>query len=252
MTSFSDHFSACAGSYAAFRPKYPPELIRHLAELAPRRELAWDCGTGNGQAAVLLAEHFTRVHATDASRDQLAHAVPHARVTYRVGLESDSGLAAGSADLITVAQALHWFDLARFYAEVRRVLVKDGLLAVWCYERAQVESDIDPLFDWFYTERVGRYWPPERSHVEVDYRDLEFPFEEMDAGSWSMAARLDRQQLLGYIGTWSAVKECRAQEGIDPLVELGAALAERWPDASEPREVRWPIALRVGRHRSSK
>jgi SAM-dependent methyltransferase len=247
VTSFSDHFSACAGSYAAFRPKYPPGLIRHLAGLAPRRELAWDCGTGNGQAAVLLAEHFVRVQATDASQDQLAHAVAHPRVSYRVALESDSGLADHAADLVTVAQALHWFDLERFYAEARRVLVTDGLLAVWCYERAQLDPEIDRTFDWFYSERVGRYWPPARRHVEAGYRDLEFPFAELDAGSWSMESRLDRQQLLGYIGTWSAVKECRAQEGVDPLVELEALLAERWPDAHEPREIRWPISLRVGR-----
>jgi SAM-dependent methyltransferase len=248
MTSFSDHFSAVAGSYATFRPKYPPELIRHLAELAPGRELAWDCGTGNGQAAVLLAEHFEHVQATDASGDQIAHAVPHARVTYRVALADDSGLAPRSTDLVTVAQAVHWFDLGRFYAEVRRVLVPGGLLGVWCYDRAQLDPDIGPLFDWFYSERVGRWWPAERGHVETGYRDLEFPFDEIDAGAWWIVAQLDRGQLLGYVGTWSAVKECRKHEGVDPLVQLEAALAERWPDPTSRREIRWPIAVRVGRN----
>ena len=249
LTSFSDHFSGCAGSYAAFRPKYPPDLLRFLAERSPRRELAWDCGSGNGQAAVLLAEHFARVQATDASREQLSHAVEHPRVTYRVGLEDDSGLPERSADLVTVAQALHWFDLTRFYAEVRRVLVPGGLVAVWCYGHAQLDDALGALFDRFYLRRVGPYWPPERRHVESGYCDLDFPFDELDAGSWAMQARLDRRQLLGYIGTWSGVKECRAREGVDPLLELETELAELWPDRGETLPVRWPIALRVGRVR---
>jgi SAM-dependent methyltransferase len=247
MTTFSDHFSSCAGAYAAFRPAYPAALIDHLAGLAPGRELAWDCGTGSGQAAVLLAERFARVVATDASAEQIRHAAPHPRVTYRVGLEDGSSLDDGTADLVTVAQALHWFVRPRFYGEVHRVLRPGGVLAAWTYGMLEVSPAVDAIVARFYADRVGRYWPPERRHVETGYRDLEFPFPELEPGSWSTETRLTRPQVLGYVGTWSAVKECRAQEGVDPVTELERELTRAWSDSGEPRTARWPIALRVGR-----
>lgn len=217
--------------------------------LSPGRDAAWDCATGNGQAARLLAKHFGHVLATDASREQLARAVPDARVVYREALADDSGAAAASLDLITVAQALHWFDLDRFYREARRVLKSNGILAVWCYGAARVSPAIDRVLDWFYNERVGRHWPEERRHVEAGYRDLPFPFEEIDIGAWSMTAALDRRALIGYVGTWSAVGRARAAERKDPLADLTAALASPWPDAAqeETRTVTWPLSIRVGR-----
>ena len=134
--SFKDYFSDAAASYATFRPRYPAALFDFVATLPIRRGTVWDCATGNGQAAIPLAEHFDRVIATDASADQIAHAEPHPRVSYRVALADASGLeVASSVDLVTVAQALHWFPLDRFFGEVRRVLVPDGVLAVWCYTR---------------------------------------------------------------------------------------------------------------------
>jgi SAM-dependent methyltransferase len=251
MKPFADHFSGHAAQYAAHRPSYPPELVAAVASLVPAHDLAWDCGTGNGQAAVLLAAHFTQVIATDASREQLAQAPAHPRIAYRVALQDDSGAAPASVDLVTVAQALHWFDLRRFYGEANRVLKADGVLAVWCYDLPRVAPDIDPVVTWFYSQRIGRFWPPERRHVEAGYRDLEFPFEEMPSEVWPMTAWLTRQEFLGYVGTWSAVVKARLEEGADPLVELGPALAAVWPRPDERRQVTWPIRLRAGRRRAT-
>jgi len=250
VPSFADHFSGVAASYAAFRPSYPKGLIEHLAGLAPARHLAWDCGTGNGQAAVLLADHFSRVVATDASGGQIAHALPHPGVGYHVALEDDSGLEDASADIVTVAQALHWLDLGRFYREVHRVMKPRGIFAAWTYAGVRLPRGLGRIVDGFYSERVGRYWRPERRHVETGYSEMEFPFEELPPGEWSIAARIDRAALLGYVGTWSAVKECRAREGIDPIVELEASLLPLWPDAREQVEATWPLAVRIGRLRS--
>jgi SAM-dependent methyltransferase len=247
VTGFADHYSRGAREYAAHRPGYPPALVARVAALCPRQGLAWDVGTGNGQAAHLLAAHFQAVRATDASAAQIGQATPHHRVTYAVAREDDSGLDAGSADLVTVAQALHWFDLTRFYAEVRRVLRPDGVVAAWCYGRVHVDTPVDRVVDAFYTRRVGRYWPPERRHVEVAYRDLPFPFDEVALDGGEMAARLSRGGFVGYVGTWSAVRRARDAEGQDPLREFAKELAVVWPDADQVRTVSWPIGLRVGR-----
>lgn len=246
MTRFSDHFSPGARDYAAYRPAYPASLIEAVAVLAPGRGLAWDCATGSGQAAVPLGALFDRVVATDASAQQIAHARPHPRVTYRVAREDDSGLPDGAADLVTVAQALHWLDLDRFYAEARRVLRPGGALAAWCYGLALVDPATDAAVRAFYDGRVGRHWPPERRHVDDGYRDLPFPFPERAVGPFQVRAELTRDELLGYVGTWSAVARCRETEGVDPLPELAHALAPHWPDPGQRRAVRWPIALRAG------
>jgi SAM-dependent methyltransferase len=244
--SFKDHFSASAPCYAAFRPNYPAAFVKSIADQCSVRELAWDAGTGNGQAAVLLAESFEKVIATDASAEQIANAKPHPRVTYRVARERDSGLDSQCADLVTVAQALHWFDLPAFYEEVKRVLKPTGLLAVWCYGLVKLDAEMNPTVQDYYLNRVGRYWPPDRKHVENGYRDLEFPFEEIHFREWELSAQQTRQEFLGYAGTWSAVKHARELEGRDPLPELAAALAPIWPE-SERRTVSWPLAVRIGR-----
>lgn len=244
--TFRDHFAPQAADYASFRPSYPADFVAHLAALAPAHDLAWDVGTGSGQAAILLAEHFSRVHATDASARQLQFATSHPRVDYAVAPAEASGLAAQSVDLVSVAQALHWFATPAFYAEVDRVLKPGGVLAAWTYNMVRADAQTNEVVDWFYGDRIGKYWPPERHHVETGYRALNFPYPEIDAGAWRIASRFSREQMVGYISTWSALRHARDAEGRDPLEEFTARLARVWEDNTQ-RDVWWDIVVRAGR-----
>lgn len=244
--SFQDCFSGHAADYARYRPGYPEELFHWLAQAAPDRDAAWDCATGNGQAALALAGHFHLVHATDASAQQLAAAPPHPGVRYALAPAEASGLADASVALVTVAQALHWFELDRFYAEVRRVLRPGGLLAAWCYGRLTIDEALDPLLDRFYRD-LGPWWPPERHHIDTAYADLDFPFEPVASPKFIMEAEWTLPALLGYLSTWSALKAYQAARPDDPLAALAQRLAERWGEPDRPRRVSWPLSLRVGR-----
>jgi SAM-dependent methyltransferase len=245
--SFRDYFSAQAAAYSDFRPRYPDTLFAHLATLAPARDAAWDCATGNGQAALGLAAHFHRVVATDMSAAQLANAFADPRVVYARMPAECAALARRSMQLVTVAQALHWLDRGRFYAEARRVLVPEGVLALWCYDLVRIAPPVDALVDRFYTEIVGPYWAPERRIVEDHYRSVEFPFDELTMPSFVIEERWTRPRLAGYLRTWSATRELVRREGRDPVAEIEPALAERWPDEREAKVARWPLHFRVGR-----
>jgi SAM-dependent methyltransferase len=248
MSFAGDHFSQQASAYSAFRPRYPDTLGAWLTTIAPTHGRVWDCATGNGQAAVMLAGHFTQVMATDASAAQLQHATPHPRVTYRQATADSSGLPDASCALITVAQAAHWFDPAAFYREVRRVLVPGGVIALWGY--ALLHSDrpaLDALVHHLQRERLADYWPAGRELVDDEYRSLSFPFEELSTPTFAMTATWRRHDLSGYISSWSATARCRDAEGIDPMADIEDALARVWPDANIPVEIRWPLFLRVGR-----
>jgi ubiquinone/menaquinone biosynthesis C-methylase UbiE len=247
---FKDHFSRLAAQYSAFRPAYPPAIFDYLAQVCHERQNAWDCACGNGQAALALAERFQAVIATDASPQQLAAAPAHPNVTYRVARAEESGIESQSVDLVTVAQALHWFDLDPFYGEVQRVLKPSGVLAVWTYGPLHVEGDgIDALFQEFYRDTVGPYWPPERRLVETGYRGLAFPFAEIPVPPFNMEQRWERAHLLGYLRTWSATARYALDKGLDPVATLEERLRPLWVDAYSTRRVTWPLALRVGRKR---
>jgi SAM-dependent methyltransferase len=243
---FKDHFSVAAGGYDRYRPRYPVALIDFLAEVSPARELAWDCATGTGQAAIALASRFEEVLATDASAAQIGHAVAHPRVRYKVATAEASGLQDHSADLVTVAQALHWLDLERFYAEVRRVARPGAVFAAWTYSLADADTAVDPLVEAFYAQ-MEPWWPPERRHVEDGYRSLDFPFEPIAAPAFLIREAWPMERLLGYFGTWSAVNRCRKETGEDPLEALGEQLSALWGDPAQPRPVQWPLHLRIGR-----
>lgn len=244
--SFPDHFSGHAREYARARPHYPAALFKALAAAAPGRELAWDAGTGSGQAALGLAEYFSRVIASDPSAAQLAQAPPHRRVTFRMGGASDSGLEAGSADLVCAAQAAHWFDLGSFYAEATRVLRPGGVLTLWCYGLTQVAPEVDALVDWFYHTVVGPYWPPERRHIETGYRDLAFPFPDQPFPAVEMRHQWKLAEFADYLGTWSAVQRYRSDRGTDPLATLLPELTRAWGVPDQQRLVSWPLTGRIG------
>lgn len=247
LARFKDHFSSHARGYAAFRPDYPAELFALLAGLTEGHALAWDCATGSGQAARGLAAHYARVWATDASAAQIAAAVPHTGVEYRVAPAEASSLPDACADLVSVAQAVHWFDLPAFYAEVRRVLKPGGLLAIWCYQRLRIEPAVDAIVEDFYAGLLGPYWPEERRLVESGYRELDFPFAELPAPPIAMTARWTLDQLLGYFSTWSALQAYQRATGEDPLPALRERLASAWISLAQAKTIKWPLSMRLAR-----
>ena len=246
-SSFKDHFSRQASDYAAYRPWYPAELYAHLAAVSPQHERAWDCATGNGQAARGLAEYFAHVVATDASVSQLRNRHEHARIDYCASLAEAVPLAAGSCDVVTVAQAVHWFDFERFYAEVRRVLKPGGVIALWTYGGFGIRPHIDRCIDHFYEHVVGPFWPPERRYIEEDYRTVPFPFAELRSPAIVFETSWTLDHLMNYLGTWSAVLRFRDARGTDPLPALRAELGQLWGAPEATHQVRWPLTLRVGR-----
>ncbi|MDP2226560.1 MAG: class I SAM-dependent methyltransferase [Moraxellaceae bacterium] len=247
MSGFKDHFSGLATDYAAFRPRYPAPLFADLAAVAPGHSLAWDCATGNGQAAAGLAVHFDQVIATDASAEQIASASGPRNVRFAMAPAEASGLVSASVDLVLVAQAAHWFDLPAFYAEAARVLKPGGVLALLTYSGVRINATLDPILREYHQVTMGPWWPPERAHVETGYRDLDFPWPELAFPAQEMTADWTLAELLGYLGTWSSTSRCRAATGLDPLQELAARLAPLWGEPTLARTVRWPLPMRVGR-----
>jgi SAM-dependent methyltransferase len=253
-SSFKDLFSGHAGDYSTYRPHYPAALFDGLAALAPARALAWDCGTGNGQAAVELSRRFAHVVATDPSEQQLRAAPSVENIDYRIAPAEASGLADRSADLVTVAQALHWFRFDDFFAEVRRVARPGALLAVWSYNLMSASPAVDAVVQRLYSEIVGPYWQPERRHVEDGYGSIAFPFNELveralpqaqRAAMTAMTARWPLTHLFGYLQTWSAVRDYQKATGVDPVSAIGEALLAAWGDPAEARTVTWPLTLRI-------
>jgi ubiquinone/menaquinone biosynthesis C-methylase UbiE len=243
--SFKDHFSGHAGSYAEFRPGYPETLFAYLAAQCAGQDLAWDCATGNGQAARSLAPYFSRIIATDASEEQVASASPHTQIDFRVARAESSGLETASVNLVTVAQALHWFNIDRFFTEALRVLKPGGVLAVWCYEHCHVDAACDETIEKVFTE-TDAYWPPERKIVDDRYQGITFPVAELPAEAFSMSAFWTANDMLGYMRTWSASQRYLAASGKESTAPWTDELQQRW--GSGAREVKWPITLRVGKN----
>lgn len=243
----ADHFAAVASEYARFRPRYPEALFDFLARAAPRNGVAWDVGTGSGQAACALALHFERVVGTDLSVGQLRAADAHERVTYIQARAEAAPFADHSVDLITAAQAVHWFDLDRFYGEVHRVAVPGAVVAVWSYYLATVNPDVDVVVQRLAHDILGRFWPFERRLVEERYESLEFPFEVLSSPEFEMKMRWTLEDLLGYLGTWSALGPYLKANRDHPLIVVGGDLKRAWGDTASARWVRWPLRLLVGR-----
>jgi len=240
-------FASIAPQYARFRPTYPDELFTFLASVAPGRALVWDCATGSGQAAQSLARHFERVVATDLSQELIAEAAPQRNVSYRRADAVESGLAAGSVDLVTVANAMHWFHGPDFEREVRRVLRPRGVIAAWSYGLPRITPAIDGVMRKTHDQIVGEFWIEPNRIVENGYRDLLFPFEPLSAPPFVMAARFDLAQLEGLIRTWSASRKYVQKHGVDPVSVVGGELRAAWGDPSLQLNVTWQVNMRVGR-----
>ena len=244
---FKDHFSDHADRYEAYRPTYPDALSAYLASLVSSYDLAWDCATGNGQAALALTPHFRAVVATDASPRQIAQARPHPKVTYLVAPAERTPLKDASVDLVTVALALHWFDLDLFYEEVRRVVRPGGVLACWTYHLQTVSPEVDAVVRRLYADILGPFWSPQIRHIEDGYRSLPFPFEEITPPRFCLVQEWDVNRLAALMGTWSASQRFRKETGRDALDEVRDELAAAWGDPSREREVAWDLHVRVGR-----
>ncbi len=249
--NFKDYFSKQASEYTRYRPHYPEALFEYLATLVSSRQRAWDCATGSGQAALGLTPYFEEIIATDASEKQIANVFEHQKITYLIAPAEKTEIESDSVDLIVVAQALHWFELDRFYAEVRRVLQKGGVLAVWSYSLLRISSAIDRVLDQFYTNVVGPFWPPERKLVDDKYQSIPFPFEELVAPLFKMEARWNLDRLVGYLGTWSSVQKFKDKHNTDPIEIVIRDLRRAWGRPEDEKEIHWPINMRVGREKEA-
>jgi SAM-dependent methyltransferase len=246
MPRFRDHFAFASAAYASFRPDYPEELFSWLRTITPHRDRAWDCGTGTGQAAIALARHFDEVVATDASPSQLASATPADHVHYVAMAAEAVAFGTATIDLVTVAQALHWFDVRQFFGEVDRVLKPDGVIAVWSYGLLSVDAITDAVLHELYRQTLDGYWPRERALVDSGYAEIALPYAELSAPEICMEAMWTPRELAGYLSTWSAVGRYRRTEGLDPIPEVMRRIEDAWP-GTEPRRIRWPLLVRAAR-----
>jgi len=244
---FADHFSGVARSYAAYRPAYPAELFGWLATVTPRLQLAWDCACGTGQASRPLAESFARVVATDASAAQVLSASGSGNIVFAVAPARSAPIADGVVDLVTVAQALHWFADEEFFGEVRRVMAPGGVFAVWTYGLPRFDnSAVEDSMLRFYSETVGPFWPAERQLVMEGYASLELPIQELQVPGFRMGARWTLPQLVGFLRSWSATARYVEAHGADPVASLEDELERLWGDVHN-LEVNWPLTVRAGR-----
>lgn len=247
--SFKDHFSKQSKIYSASRPHYPKELFEYLRSIAPSTDLVWDCATGNGQAAIALAEYFKKVIATDASQQQIDNAFEMQNVEYLVAPAEEIYFEDESVDMVTVATALHWFDHDRFFAEAQRVLKPGGVLATWSYAETNIEPEIDMVMDYFSKEYLLDYWAPEAKINWVDrYESIELPFEIIEVPEFQMEMDWDLEQLVSYLHSWSAVQTHLEQSRFDPVEIIFPDLLEMWGgDIRAVKKVKWDMIFKVGR-----
>lgn len=239
-----DLFSSNSQQYAEFRPTYPQALYDFIYSHVRAFEVAWDSGTGNGQAARVLSDKFKKVLATDISREQLGQAYKAASISYSLAGEKTE-FASGSIDLITVAQAIHWFDFEEFYREVNRVAKPDAILAVWGYGLLRINPDIDLLVTNFYKNTVGPYWNKQRRLIDESYKSIPFPFNEIKAPKFEISLTWSIDQLEGYLATWSAVQKFIEANEINPVSALMSQITPLWKN--QRKTVQFPLFLRLGR-----
>lgn len=241
--STKDYFSGHSKLYATFRPTYPEDLYQFIFNHVKQFDSAWDCATGNGQVAQRLAKQFQTVYATDISQQQLTHAVQLKNIQYSVASAENTNFQNQTFDLITVGQAMHWFDLDRFYSEVKRVLKPNGILAVWGYSVCSVNEPIDAIFFDFYRNIVGPYWDKARKMVEDEYEGMPFPFKEIPTPKFSIEVKWSLEEFSGYLSTWSATQKFIKDKNLDPVPEVTNRLSPYWHNNMM---VRFPVFLKLG------
>jgi len=245
MKEVIDNFSISANEYAAYRPESPKEIFEFLYRHATRFECVWDCGTGNGQVAAKLAERYATVYATDISAEQLKNAIRKNNIIYLQERAELTTLHGNSVDLITIAQAIHWFDFDDFYKEVPRVARPDALIAAWTYSLLKLSPEVNRVIDHLYMDITYAYWDKERRMVDEGYSTIPFPFEEIPAPEMQIVKSFTLPQLAGFLRTWSGVKHYTKKEQKDPVSLVLPDLEKAW-GSDEKLEVRWPVHLRVG------
>ena len=241
-----DNFSTQAAEYAIYRPTYPGEMYDFILSLVKNRNTAWDCATGNGQVARELALHFDNVYATDISKKQIEQALKLPNIVYQVESSDNVNATDNSFDLITVAQAIHWFNFDAFYTEVKRTLKPDGIFAVIGYGIMSIDKKVDKAVHKLYEDFLGKYWDPERRYIEENYKTIPFPFEEITAPHIFIKTRWSFNQLIGYLNTWSALQHYKKANERNPIEYMFTELKEAWGSDAE-KEIRFPVLLRVGR-----
>jgi SAM-dependent methyltransferase len=242
-----DCFSAQAAEYSKFRFGYPDQFIQALAALPARHATAWDAGCGSGQATISIARYFDRVLATDISAKQIDNAVKDAKIDYQVRGAESSGLADASVDLITAAQAVHWFDLEAFYREAKRVLRADGAIAVWCYTLPNSRNEIDSIVKHFYADVLGKYWDPCLKVVDDEYKTLPFPFHAVEFGKFTVTTEWSYSDLIGHLSSWSAARSFQEQNGYDPFAKFHEQLLDAWGNPDERMSFIWPLHIKAGK-----
>ncbi|CEG60643.1 class I SAM-dependent methyltransferase [Legionella micdadei] len=247
MKDYIKHFNQQSENYLLFRPNYPAVLYDYLVHLVKDHQSAWDCGTGNGQAAVALAAYFDQVIATDINRAQLELAPKNEKIHYLCCLAESTPILDNSIDLITVAQALHWFNFDLFYDEVRRVGKPAGVIAAWCYSLGKFNSSLDEIIAKLYRDILGdNYWPAERHYIDEEYRTIPFPFKKRELASFTIEKEMGFSQLLGYLNTWSAIKEYQFRNQVNPINLIFKELEAAWGKLDKRHRMHWPLHLLVG------
>jgi len=239
-----DNFSTQSSSYARYRPAYPQELYKFLKEKLTITETAWDCGTGNGQVAGELANFFQKVEATDISKQQLENAVKKPNIQYSVKRAEETNFPDNSFDLITVAQAVHWFNFKTFYNEVERVLKPNGIIAIIGYSLFKSNLETDKLIHKFYKDIIGPFWDEERRYLNEKYQTIPFPFQEIETPAFQQEYQWSFDHLIGYLETWSAVKHYEKEKGENPVNLIKNELKTAFGNKNK---IVFPILLRLGK-----
>lgn len=240
-----DNFSKQSAGYSLYRPRYPKELFEYIVGFMPQRKMAWDAGTGNGQTAAELSGCFEKVFATDISIQQLEQASPESNIIYALEPAEKVSLSAGSVNLVTVSQALHWFHFDKFFGEVKRVAAPGAILAAWCYSLLIIDPAIDPLVQHFHFEILKEYWDKERKYVDDHYETIPFPFKKIESPAFQIKASWKLQDFGGYLNTWSAVQKFISAKGYSPVPALIDRIGVHWLPG-ELKSISFPLHLKMG------